>query len=91
VPKAAKVDPAKVAAEIESMQQELKALQEALGQLVDALITEEKPGLKKIKELETLKKQALEGGGASVEKASAKRKTKTKAGKTVMSLARKQP
>ena len=91
MPKAAKVDPAKVAVEIESMQQDLKALQEALGQLVDALITEEKPGLKKIKELKTLKKQALEGGAASVEEVPSKRKTKAKAGKTVKSRARKHP
>jgi CHAD domain-containing protein len=53
VPKAAKADPTKVASEIESMKQDLKALQEALGQLVDAMITEEKPGLKEIKKLKT--------------------------------------
>jgi hypothetical protein len=46
----------KVAAEVEGMQQELKNLQEALGELVDALITEAKPDFTEIKKLQTLKK-----------------------------------
>jgi hypothetical protein len=91
VPEAAKVDPKKVAAEIESMQQDLKALQEALGQLVDALITEEKPGLKEIKRLETLKKHTIGSGHAIVKKAPAKQKTETKVDKTKKPRAPKQP
>lgn len=55
----AKADRQKVAAEIQSMQEELQNLQRALAQLVDALIEEEKPGPKKIKQLTELKKQAL--------------------------------
>jgi hypothetical protein len=54
-----KLDPDKVAAEIQSMQQELKNLQNALAELLDAMITEEKPGPKKIKKLNSLKKRAL--------------------------------
>ena len=91
VPKAAKVDPTKVASEIESMKHDLKALQEALGQLVDAMITQEKPGLKEIKKLKTLKKQALDGRAATVEEVPAKPKTKAKWDKTVKPRARKQP
>ncbi len=41
------------------MQQELGDLQKALAELVDALIEEEKPGPKKIKDLKNLKKQVL--------------------------------
>ncbi len=54
-----KPDPNKVAAEIQSMQQELKNLQNAIAELVDAMITEEKPGPKQIKKLRKLKKEAL--------------------------------
>ncbi|MCW4010633.1 MAG: hypothetical protein NWF05_08440 [Candidatus Bathyarchaeota archaeon] len=49
----------KVEAEIRGMQQELRNLQEALGELVDAMITEAKPDFAEIKKLQTLKKKAL--------------------------------
>jgi hypothetical protein len=84
MPKSARVDPAKVAAEVESMQQELKALQEALGELVDAMITEGKPEFGEIKKLKTLKQKALDEGPA-------KRKTKAKSGKTEKPPAQKRP
>ena len=42
-----KPDPDKLAAEIEGMQRELKNLQNTLADLVDAMITEDKPGPKK--------------------------------------------
>ena len=87
----AKADPTKVASEVESMQQDLKALQEALGQLVDAMITQEKPGLKEIKKLKTLKKKALDSGPATVEEAPAKRKTKAALPKTVEPRVHKRP
>jgi hypothetical protein len=56
----AKANQQKVAAEIQSMQEELQNLQRALAQWVEALIEEEKPGPKKIKQLTELKKQALD-------------------------------
>jgi hypothetical protein len=76
-----KPNPDKVAAEIRGMQQELKNLQEALAQLLDAMITEEKPGPKEIKKLENLKKAALSTQPAHVEaakpnKSKSKRKKK---------------
>ena len=37
MPKATKADPDKVAAEVKNMQQELKALEKALGELLDAM------------------------------------------------------
>ena len=45
--------------EIKGMQQELKNLHEALGELVDAMITEAKPDFAEIKRLQMLKKKAL--------------------------------
>jgi hypothetical protein len=54
-----KIDHDKVAAEIEGMQQELRNLQNSLAELLEAMITEEKPGPREIKKLETLKKAAL--------------------------------
>ena len=63
----------KVAAEIRGMQQELKNLQEALAQLVDAMITEEKPGPKEIKKLEMLKKAALNNQPAPIQVAKTKK------------------
>ncbi len=68
-----KPDPDKVAAEIKGMQQELKNLQEALAQLLDAMITEEKPGPKEIKKLETLKKAALTNLPAAIKTAKPKK------------------
>ncbi len=56
-----KLDRDKVAAEIEGMQQELRNLQNSLAELLEAMITEEKPGPRKIKKLEALKKAALIG------------------------------
>jgi hypothetical protein len=58
----AKSDPEKVAAQVEGMQQELKNLQLALGELVDALVTEAKPDFAEIKKLQSLKKKALNEG-----------------------------
>jgi hypothetical protein len=55
----AKPNPEKLATQIKNMQQELGDLQKALAELVDALIEEEKPGPKKIKDLKNLKKQVL--------------------------------
>jgi hypothetical protein len=65
----AKSDPEKVAAQMEGMQQEIKNLQLALGELVDALITEAKPDFSEIKKLQTLKKKALTLGEEAVEEA----------------------
>jgi hypothetical protein len=76
LPKSAKADPEKVAAEIKGMQRELRNLQNALADLVAAMITEEKPGLKEIKKLETLKKKAQSGAYVTSEKASPKPKNK---------------
>jgi hypothetical protein len=76
LPKSAKADPQKVAAEIKGMQQELKNLQNALVDLVNAMITEEKPGPKEIKKLESLKKKAQNGDCASLEVTATKRKNK---------------
>jgi hypothetical protein len=76
LPKSAKADPQRVAAEIKGMQQELRNLQNALVDLVDAMITEEKPGPKEIKKLETLKKKAQSGACASLEETATKRKNK---------------
>jgi len=81
LPKANKSNPDKAADEIKSMKQELKALQEALVQLVDAMITEEKPGFKEIKKLNTLKKKALDSESV-LGNVSSKHKTKEKPGKT---------
>jgi predicted RNase H-like HicB family nuclease len=68
-----KPDPDKLATEIKGMQEELKNLQEALAQLVDAMITEEKPGPKEIKKLETLKKAALTSQPAAIKTAKPKK------------------
>lgn len=56
-----KIDQDKVTAEIKEMQHELRNLQDALAELLEAIITEEKPGPKEIKKLKTLKKKALNG------------------------------
>ena len=45
--------------EVKEVQKELQDLQEALAQLVDALIAEGKPGPKEIKKLQGFKKRAL--------------------------------
>jgi hypothetical protein len=76
VPKSVKGDPEKVATEIKGMQEELRNLQNALADLVDAMITEEKPGPKEIKKLETLKKMAQSGACVTSEDAAPKRKNK---------------
>lgn len=55
-----KEDPEKSLAEVESIKKELQDLEIALAELVEALIAEEKPGLKRIKKLRALKKQSLE-------------------------------
>jgi hypothetical protein len=70
-----KPDPNKVTAEVEGIQQEIKNLEKALGELVDALITEEKPGPKEIKKLKNLKKQALSKAAEKPEPKAAARKT----------------
>jgi hypothetical protein len=77
-----KPDPEKVASEIEGIQQEIKNLEKALGDLVDALIAEEKPGPKEIRRLNTLKKKALD-------KAAEKTEVKAKSGKTGEKRSRK--
>jgi hypothetical protein len=76
--KQAKTDPAKVAAEVESMQEELKNLQVALGQLVDALIAEGKPDFEEIKKLQGLKKKALSSKADTPREAAEPRKAKPK-------------
>ena len=77
MPKAsAKAEQDKIAAQVQSMQQELKDLQEALGQLVEAMITQEKPGLKEIKKLQTLKKKAQQTETIGVEVLANKTKKK---------------
>jgi hypothetical protein len=53
-----KPDSGKVADEIKDMRKDIKSLEKALGELVDALISEEKPGPKEIKKLTALKKKA---------------------------------
>jgi len=70
-----KPDPEKVEAEVEGIQQEIKNLEKALGELVDALIAEEKPGPKEIRKLKTLKKQALSKTAEKTEPKAAARKT----------------
>ena len=82
MPKAAKADPEKVAAEIEGMQQELRNLNKALADLVDAMITEEKPGPKGIKKLETLKKKAQSGACFVSDDAARKSKNDASVGKS---------
>ncbi len=77
------MDPAKVAAEVESMQTELRNLQLALGQLVDALIAEGKPDFGEIKKLQSLKKQALGGVEAAAMPVEEKPKRARKAKKRV--------
>jgi hypothetical protein len=87
----AKSDPEKVAAQVEGMQQELKNLQLALGELVDALITEAKPDFAEIKKLQSLKKKALSEGEtealreaselAKPKKVKSKRRKSSKTGK----------
>jgi len=52
-----KPDHDKLAAEIEGMQRELKNLQDTLADLVDAIITGDKPGPRKTKKLMALKKK----------------------------------
>ncbi len=46
-------------ADIEGIKREIRELQKALGELVDALIIEEKPGPKEIKKLQSFKKKAI--------------------------------
>jgi hypothetical protein len=75
----AKPDQDKVTAEIRGMQQELKNLQEALGKLVDAMITEAKPDFAEIKRLQTLKKKALNAEEQVPKKAARPKKPKAKA------------
>ena len=75
----AKPDQDKVTAEIRGMQQELKNLQEALGKLVDAMITEAKPDFAEIKRLQTLKKKTLNAEEQVPKKAARPKKLKAKA------------
>jgi hypothetical protein len=70
-----KPDPEKATAEVKGIQQEIKNLEKALGELVDALIAEEKPGPKEIRKLKTLKKQALSKAAEKTEPKAATRKT----------------
>ncbi len=49
----------KAEADIEGIKREIRDLQKALGELVDALIIEEKPGPKEIKKLQAFKKKAI--------------------------------
>ncbi len=53
-----KLEPERVATQVKGMQRDLKNLEKALGELVDAMISEEKPGPKEIKKLTELKKEA---------------------------------
>ncbi len=84
--KTSKADSAKASEELQSMQQELKSLQVALGELVDALIAEAKPDFSEIKKLQNLKKKALtagedatpEGTAKPTKPVKAKRRTKAK-------------
>jgi hypothetical protein len=62
-----KVDRVKIASEIKGMQLEIKNLQNALAELVDAMITEEKPGPREIKKLEALKKKAQNGNNLQID------------------------
>jgi len=79
-----KPDRDKIAAEIKGMQQELRDLQNALADLLDAMITEEKPGPKKIKKLVKLKKKTqnekstfvIENAKPGKRNSGAKRRTK---------------
>jgi hypothetical protein len=61
------VDRVKIASEIKGMQLEIKNLQNALAELVDAMITEEKPGPREIKKLEALKKKAQNGNNLQID------------------------
>ncbi len=76
-----KPDRDELAAEIKGMQLELRNLQNALADLVDAMITEEKPGPKEIKKLEALKKKAQNGKHSLAKEAVKPAKPKVKSKK----------
>ncbi len=63
-------------ADIEGIKREIRELQKALGELVDALIIEEKPGPKEIKKLQSFKKKAIaENSKETAPKKKRKRRT----------------
>lgn len=69
----------KVYAEVKRMRQELKSIDKSLDTLVESLIPEEEVSPEEMKELKTLKEEALRGECVSLEEVKAKYRVKKRA------------